>query len=81
VVHTGEQSANAVNTVDLDSWTRLDAGVRYGFELQGRPLTLRARVENLTDEDHWVAVGGFPGANYLTLGAPRTLTFSISADF
>ena len=81
VVHTGEQSANATNTVDLESWTRLDAGVRYGFELQGRPLNLRARVENLTDEDHWVAVGGFPGANYLTLGAPRTLTFSISADF
>ena len=81
VVHTGEQSANATNTVDLESWTRLDAGVRYGFELQGRPLSLRARVENLTDEDHWVAVGGFPGANYLTLGAPRTLTVSISADF
>ena len=80
-VHTGEQYANAANTVTLDSWTRFDAGVRYGFEAAGRPLTLRARVENLADEDHWVAVGGYPGANYLTLGAPRTVSVSLSADF
>ncbi len=80
-VHTGEQYANAANTVTLDSWTRFDAGVRYGFEAAGRPLTLRARVENLADEDHWVAVGGYPGANYLSLGAPRTVSVSLSADF
>ena len=33
------------------------------------------------DENHWVAVGGYPGANYLTLGAPRTLRLSLSTDF
>ena len=81
VVHTGEQYVDAANTVELDSWTRFDAGVRYAFEAVGRPLTLRARVENLADEDQWVAVGGYPGANYLTLGAPRTFSVSISADF
>ncbi|ADL00330.1 TonB-dependent receptor [Brevundimonas subvibrioides] len=81
LVYTGEQEVNATNTVQLDSWTRLDAGVRYAFEASGRPLTVRARVENLADEDQWVAVGGFPGANYLTLGAPRTLSLSISAEF
>jgi len=72
---------NAANTVELEDWTRLDAGVRYGFEAAGRPLTVRARIENLTDEDQWIAVGGFPGANYLTLGAPRTLRVAISAEF
>ena len=81
LVYTGEQEVNAANTVQLDSWTRLDAGVRYAFEASGRPLTVRARVENLADENQWVAVGGFPGANYLTLGAPRTLSLSISAEF
>ena len=81
VVYTGEQAANATNTVDLDAWTRLDAGVRYAFEAGGKPLTIRARVENLADDDQWVAVGGFPGANYLTLGAPRTLSISISSEF
>ena len=80
-IYTGEQQVNAVNTVQLDSWTRFDAGVRYAFTAAGRPLTARARVENIADEDQWVAVGGYPGANYLTLGAPRTLSLSISAEF
>ena len=58
-----------------------DAGVRYAFEAGERPLTLRARVENLADEDQWVAVGGYPGSNYLTLGAPRTFRLSVSTEF
>lgn len=81
VVYTGEQPANGANTVDLDAWTRFDAGLRYSRDVGGRPVTLRARIENLADEDQWVAVGGFPGANYLTLGAPRTLRLSLSTDF
>lgn len=81
VVHTSAQAANAANTLELDAWTRFDAGVRYAFEAGERPLTLRARVENVADEDQWVAVGGYPGSNYLTLGAPRTLSLSISAEF
>ena len=80
-VHTGSQAASADNTVELDSWTRFDAGVRYAFEAGGKPLTVRARVENLADEDQWVAVGGYPGSKYLTLGAPRTYRLSISAEF
>lgn len=81
MVYTGEQPADAANAVELESWTRFDAGVRYAAEIAGRPVTLRARIENLADEDQWVAVGGYPGANYLTLGAPRTLRLSVSADF
>ena len=81
VVHTGSQAVSADNAVELDSWTRFDAGVRYAFEAGGKPLTVRARVENLADEDQWVAVGGYPGANYLTLGQPRTFRVSISTDF
>ena len=81
LVHTGPQQASATADIELDSWTRFDAGLRYEADISGRPVTLRARVENLTDEDQWVAVGGYPGANYLTLGAPRTLRLSVSADF
>ncbi|MFC7377540.1 TonB-dependent receptor [Brevundimonas sp. GCM10030266] len=80
-VHTGSQAASGDNTLELGSWTRFDAGVRYDFEAGDRPLTVRARVENIADEDQWVAVGGYPGSNYLTLGAPRTFRVSISTDF
>jgi len=82
VVHTGEQPVSTDNTVEVDAWTRFDAGVRYAFEAGGKPLTVRARVENIADEDQWVAVGGYaPTSGYLTLGAPRTLSLSISAEF
>lgn len=81
MVYTGEQPVDAANAVELDGWTRFDAGLRYAAEVAGRPVTLRARVENLAGEDQWVAVGGYPGANYLTLGAPRTLRLSLSTDF
>ena len=81
MVYTGGQAVDATNAVELDSWTRFDAGVRYETEAMGRPVALRARIENLADEDQWVAVGGYPGANYLTLGVPRTLRLSVSTEF
>ncbi|WP_410469648.1 TonB-dependent receptor [Brevundimonas nasdae] len=80
-IHTGAQPASATNTLELESWTRFDAGVRYAFVAGDKPVTLRARVENVADEDQWVAVGGYPGSNYLTLGAPRTLRLSVSTEF
>ncbi|NGM51462.1 TonB-dependent receptor [Caulobacter sp. 602-2] len=80
-VYTGSQAANEANTVELGSWTRFDIGARYAFEAGDRPVTLRARIENLADKNQWVAVGGYPGANYLTLGAPRTLRLSVTTDF
>ncbi len=81
VVHTGEQWVNAANTVELDGWTRLDLGARYTLEMAERPITLRARIENVTDEDYWASTGGYPGANYLVLGGPRTVTLSASVEF
>ena len=44
-------------------------------------LTLRARVENVADRDYWASAGGYPGAGYLTVGAPRTLMLSTTLDF
>ncbi len=81
ITYTGEQYANAANTVQLDSWTRFDLGVRYPVEIAEKIVTLRARLENVTDEDYWASSGGYPGANYLVLGAPRTAVISASVDF
>lgn len=81
IIYTGEQETNQANTIQLDSWTRLDAGVRYETTLYDRGVTFRARMENLTDESYWASAGGFPGANYLVLSAPRSVFVSVSADF
>ncbi|KPP81254.1 MAG: TonB-dependent receptor [Oceanicaulis sp. HLUCCA04] len=81
VLHTSSQYIDAANTVSIPDWTRVDAGVRYTFTVDGRELALRARLENVFDEAYWASTGGFPGANYLVQGAPRTLRISASASF
>lgn len=75
-IYTGEQYANSANTVKLQAWTRLDAGLRYTTTLGGNEVSFRGRVENLTDRHYWASVGGFPGSNYLVLGSPRSLVLS-----
>ncbi len=81
VVYTGSQYADAANTQTLPSWTRLDIGGRYITSVGNQSLTLRARVENLTNKNYWASAGGYPGAGYLTLGEPRTYMMSASVDF
>lgn len=80
VLHTGDQETNEANSINIDSWTRFDLGLRYRLPLAS-PVTLRARVENITDEAYWASAGGFPGANYLILGNPRILSISASMNF
>jgi iron complex outermembrane recepter protein len=81
IVHTGSRYADAANTLKVPGWNRVDAGVRYLTDVGSKLVTLRARVDNLLDRDHWASVGGFPGAGYLVVGAPRTFTLSASVDF
>jgi iron complex outermembrane recepter protein len=81
-IHTGSQYADTANTQKLPDWTRFDAGARYVKTLtNGQVVTFRARVENLADENYWASAGGYPGAGYLTVGAPRTLVVSASWSF
>lgn len=81
-IYTSSQYANANNTQELPSWTRLDFGVRYVMPVGNeQALTLRARLDNVTDRNYWASAGGFPGSGYLTIGNPRTLTVSASLDF
>lgn len=81
VVYTGNSYADDANTLKVPSWTRLDLGARYGLALGGNAVTLRARVDNVTNRNYWASVGGYPGAGYLTVGAPRTFALSASVDF
>ncbi|HEY0974924.1 MAG TPA: TonB-dependent receptor [Solimonas sp.] len=81
LVYTAEQAAAESNTARIPSWSRIDLGTRYVLPTAATELTFRARVDNLLDRDYWASAGGFPGANYLVLGAPRTFTVSVSMDF
>lgn len=81
LVYTGSQAASADNVLEIPSWTRLDVGGRYQIKWDEREVTVRARVDNVTDENYWASVGGSFGANYLVLGGPRTFIVSASFDF
>lgn len=80
-LYTSSQYADAANATRLPAWTRVDLGVRYLTTFGDRTLTLRARVDNVAGRDYWASSGGYPGANYLVLGAPRTLALTATVDF
>lgn len=81
VVANGASYANAINTLRVPGWTRLDLGARYVTEVAGKLVTVRARIDNVTDRDYWSSVGGYPGSGYLVLGNPRSFNLSASLDF
>jgi iron complex outermembrane receptor protein len=80
-LYTAKQYADAANLQQLPSWTRLDLGASYLTRIGERDLTLRARVDNVTDRAYWASAGGYPGSGYLVMGAPRTVSVSATVDF
>jgi iron complex outermembrane recepter protein len=81
VLYTGSQYADSANAQQVPSWTTVGVGARYAMMVAGKELTLRARLDNLTNRNYWASAGGFPGAGYLVLGDPRTLTVSGTVAF
>jgi iron complex outermembrane receptor protein len=80
-IYTSSQYADAANTQQLPSWTRLDLGASYATRVLERDVTVRARVDNALGRNYWASAGGYPGYGYLVLGAPRTVTVSATVDF
>ncbi|MFS2021021.1 TonB-dependent receptor, partial [Massilia sp. CT11-108] len=80
-ITTSHQYADAANTQQLPSWTRLDLGATYATRVLDRDVTVRARVDNAFGRNYWASAGGYPGYGYLVLGAPRTFTVSATVDF
>ena len=75
-IHTSDIPLNPTNTLYLPSWTRLDIGARYRTSLMGKPVVVRASVENLANKAYWLASGTFA-----TTGAARTALVSAQFDF
>lgn len=76
VMHTSAVYLNNANTLRLPSLTRFDVGARYRTKVAGKPVVLRANIENLTDKHYWLASNSFA-----TNGAGRTFMLSASVNF
>lgn len=76
VINTSSLYYDAANLLRMPSWTRVDLGARYVVKMGGKPVVLRANLENATNKSYWVTTTG-----YATVGAPRTLMLSASIDF
>nr|WP_315592862.1 TonB-dependent receptor [uncultured Cupriavidus sp.] len=76
IIHTSSVYFNAANTLSMPSWTRYDIGARYRTKVMGKPVVLRANIENLFNSNYWLVSG-----TYATVAAPRTLFLSAQFDF
>ncbi|MFT3965288.1 MAG: TonB-dependent siderophore receptor [Sphingobium sp.] len=75
VRYSGKAYGQAANSFVYPSVTIGDLGASYSFSSGGQDYTLRANVQNITDERYWVPSASGTG---LSAGAPRT--FSVSAE-
>jgi iron complex outermembrane receptor protein len=76
VIYTSGPYLTAANTLRFPDWTRVDVGARYVTAINGKPVTIRASIENLFDETYWLTTGTF-----VTVASPRTYLVSASFDF
>ncbi len=72
-----KQYISADNSLSVPGRTLFDVGARYSTTVAGRPLALRASVNNVTNKAYW----GMPLLSSLALGAPRTVLLSATMDF
>lgn len=70
-----QRYADRANSVTLPSYAIFNLGLRHAVTIDGRPITLRARVTNLTNRFAW-NVGN---SGLLNPIAPRVMTLTLSA--
>ena len=64
----------------MPAWGRVDIGARYAIErADGKPISLRANVINVGNNNYWQTGSGFSGL--INQGPPRTYMLSLTADF
>lgn len=78
VRHVGSRYLEANNTHQMGSYTLFDLGVRHVMAVNGQQLTLRAKVDNLSNEKYWQAHGDW---GFITPGEPRTFRISAQLAF
>ncbi len=77
--HEGRRTVLPDGSIELPSWTRFDAALRYDTRLNGVATRWTLGVENLADRRYWKESPYQFGHVYLFPGAPRTLRLMMTA--
>lgn len=77
-IYTAATPYDVANTLALPSWSRYDIGARYRTALLGKPLTVRASVENVFNKSYWLSSSTLLTVS--TAAAPRTVLLSAQFD-
>lgn len=72
------QYLNNTNTLELPDYVLLDVGAKYTTNIGGVDTTLRANIDNVTDEKYWAGVFN---SGFTTLGSGRTYKLGVTFDF
>ena len=75
--YIGDRPVNSSNAFFIDSYTTYDVGARYTRKVGENVMTVRLKIDNVTDEKYWAATG----ASLLAQGLPRTVKFSVGMQF
>ncbi len=77
----GEREVLPDNTLKIPAWDRIDLAARYAHKVNGRPLTWRLAVENITNQRAWRESPYQFSHSYLFPLAPRTWRGSVDLSF
>ncbi|WOH38486.1 TonB-dependent siderophore receptor [Thalassotalea fonticola] len=77
VFYQGDRFADSENTIEKESYTRVDLGATYTTRFASNDINFRVNVENLFDTNY--LAGG--GTNNVTVGEERTVRFEVKASF
>ncbi len=76
--YEGRRNVLPDGSIELPSWTRFDAALRYDTRLNGRATSWTLGVENLADRRYWKEAPYQFCHVYLFPGAPRTLRLAVT---
>lgn len=79
--HEGRRSVLPDASVQLPSWTRVDASLRYQTRIQNRPATWTLAIDNLLDRRYFKESPYQYDHIYLFPAAPRTLRLAVETQF
>jgi iron complex outermembrane receptor protein len=80
--YEGRREVTADNSIELPSWTRLDAGLRYDQRTgAGTTISWTAAIDNLADRRYWRESPSQYGHVYLFPGAARSFRVGMRVGF